>query len=62
MKSKSKVNLKNKAKQVIRMVYIPKAYVASKGKMKIDSINDGKGGYQPMINIRDEGCSSSSFT
>lgn len=61
-KAKSKVNLKRKANQMIRMVYIPKNYASLKGKMKPNSINDGREEHQALINIRDEGCSSCSFT
>ena len=48
-RAKSKVNLKKKAKQVIRMVYIPKNYASSKGRMKLNSINDRREEHQALL-------------
>ena len=37
-----KVNLKKKARQVIRRVYMPRKYASLKGKMNLNSITFGK--------------------
>ena len=55
-------NMKKRTKHVFRMVYMPKKYAFPKAKMKMKSTRNEKEKYQKLINKKEEGCSSSSFT